>query len=201
MGHHYPKQTSFVHRDWQNRDSHGGELRKKSFGRGQRPLSRKDPLHLVFKCHRWVLRERSFRGYRSFGLLQKIIGNYALKFHVKIEQISIQNDHLHLLIRCSTRSQFHDFFRVTAGQIAQVFHREGLLKLVDKMTDTPTGKKTKGTSLWMYRPFTRVVKGWRAYRIVRNYIQLNEKEALGVIKYSKQRLRGLSAGDWVLLWT
>jgi hypothetical protein len=43
--------------------------------------------------------------------------------------------------------------------------------------------------LWKYRPFTRVVRGFKAYKIVRDYIQLNEKEATGEIRYSRQRLR------------
>jgi hypothetical protein len=44
------------------------------------------------------------------------------------------------------------------------------------------------------------VRGCKAYKIVRNYIQLNEKEATGEIRYSKQRLRGLSAEDLSRLW-
>jgi REP element-mobilizing transposase RayT len=116
-------------------------------------------------------------------------------FFVHVEQISIQGDHIHILIRTHRRSQFHYFFRVVAGQIAQVFEKEGLLM----MTDTPGRPRTK-RSLWMYRPFSRVVRGWRAYWIVRDYIQLNEKEALGVIPYRKERLKGLSIGEWNLLW-
>jgi hypothetical protein len=56
-------------------------------------------------------------------------------------------------------------------------------------------------SLWKYRPFTRVVRGYKAYKIVRDYIQLNEKEATGEIRYSKQRLRGLREEDLSRLWS
>ena len=61
-----------------------------------------------------------------------------------------------------------------------------------------TGTSPKG--LWRHRPFSRVVRGWRAYKIVRNYIQLNEKEALGHIPYRKERLKGLSTSEWQTLW-
>jgi hypothetical protein len=54
--------------------------------------------------------------------------------------------------------------------------------------------------LWKYRPFTRVVRGYKAYKIVRDYIQLNEKEATGEVRYSKQRLRGLLADELSRLW-
>jgi hypothetical protein len=68
------------------------------------------------------------------------------------------------------------------------------------VTDTQTGLR-KGTGLWKYRPFTRVVRGWKAYQVVRSYIRLNEKEARGEIPYRKQRLRGLSSADWGILWS
>ena len=172
--------------------SHGGELRKKKNGRGQRPLSSKEPLHVVFKVVPFQLRLKSLRAPRSFKLILEIVEKYARHFTVKIEQRSVQKDHIHLLIRTSRRKHYHHFFRVIAGQIAQRFEKAGLLSDAQQVTDTP--------KLWKYRPFSRVVKGWKSYKIVRNYIQLNEKEALGEIKYQKNRLRGLSTSDWQILW-
>ncbi len=61
--------------------------------------------------------------------------------------------------------------------------------------------REKLTKLWKYRPFTRVVKSYRAYKTVRDYIQLNEKEAIGEIRYQKRRLKGLSSSEWEVLWT
>ncbi len=206
---------------------------------------------------------------RRFKLIHFLIQKYAVKFFIKVEQVSIQNDHIHLLIRTSRRSLYQHFFRVLAGQIAQVFEKEGLLSVCKAqvpagvsvtpaeslaVTDTPTGSSAeakthnvtgtagrgiaveaegleaerscmvgeacgvpigeveKGLSgmdevsasklqkLWKYRPFTRVVKAYRDQLQVRDYIQLNEKEALGEIPYRKRRLRGLSAEEWEILW-
>jgi REP element-mobilizing transposase RayT len=124
---------------------------------------------------------------------------------VKVEQVSIQHDHIHILIRTSRRSLYHHFFRVVAGQIAQRFKNEGLLSM--DVTDTPkmgiqrrVRELKQRIKLWKYRPFSHVVRGYRAYKIVRNYIQLNEKEVLGKIKYQSRRLRGLSMSDWTILW-
>ena len=173
--------------------SYGGELRKKKRGRGPRPLSGKEPLHAVFKVVQYQLRQKSLRAPRSFKLILEIIEKYAKHFAVKIEQRSVQKDHLHLLIRTSRRKLYHHFFRVVAGQIAQRFEKEGLLTNINqKVTPTPR--------LWKYRPFSRVVRGWKSYIDARDYIQLNEQEALGVIKYQKKRLRGLSTSDWQILW-
>lgn len=156
------------------------------------------------------------RSTKSYGLIHKIIKTYSKRFYVQLEQVSIQNDHCHLLVRTKRRSSFHHFFRVVAGQIAQVFEKEGLLLGV---TDTPNGspifiksrmkmnkstevkseKKSKanvGTKLWLFRPFSRVVRGYKAYLIVRDYIQLNEKEVLGLTKYNSRRLKGLLREEW-----
>lgn len=191
IGHQCSKQGSFFSSSGVFKLSHGGELRQKKKGRGFRPLSTKEPLHLVLKVAKYRMRNRSLRAPQSFQLILEIINKYARYFAIKIEQISVQNDHIHLLIRTSRRKHYQHFFRVVAGQIAQRFEKTGLL----------AGARVTGTpKLWKYRPFSRVVKGWKSYKVVRDYIQLNEKEALGVIKYRKKRLSGLSTSDWHLLW-
>ncbi len=130
---------------------------------------------------------------------------YAQKFFVKIEQISIQNDHVHFLIRASRRTNYQSFFRVATGQIAQQFQKNGLLNFTldlnqkKKVTDAPKTRK-KSKKLWKYRPFTRVIRSWKAYKTVVSYVRLNEQEALGNIPYRKLRLKGLSAGEWEILW-
>lgn len=195
------QQKSFLKVDWNHHLKHGGSLRQKRKGRGVRPLSCKEPLHVVFKINQSKLRQLSLRSHQTRKLVNLIIQTYSSKFFIKIEQATIQNDHIHLLLRTSRRSLFHYFFRVVAGQISQQLQKEGLLlganASADPVTDTP--KKT--IKLWKYRPFSRVVRGHKAYKIVRNYIQLNIKEALGQIKYNKLRLRGLSSADWAILWT
>ena len=203
------KQISFQPVSAKHRDSYGGTLRRSRKGRGVRPLACKLSLHVVFKINRSRLKHRSLRSNHGFKLIHAVVQRYANMFFVKVEQISIQHDHLHLLIRTSTRSSFHFFFRVVAGQIAQEFLKRGLSfekrkrRPKPRVTGTPhVTSKDPGTSedFWKHRPFSRVVRGYRACKIVRDYIQLNEKEVLGVIRYSKRRLRGLSSSDWRLLW-
>lgn len=188
------KQSSFFNNNWNFRYKHGGELRKKRKGRFHRPLSTKAPHHIVFKLRKSKLKHSSLRSSQEFLLSQNIIRKYAKKFFIKIEQLSIQHDHIHMCIRTSRRSLFCHFFRVVTGQISQQFQKNSLIK---KVTDTLKKKE----SLWIQRPFSHLVVGLRAYRNVRNYIQLNEKEVLGTIPYRKERLRGLSAADWEILWT
>ena len=203
MGH--AGQSSFF-KSTQFHCQHGGELRRRRAGRGKRPLSTKDSLHVVFKMNRESHRP-GLRHRRSYALSMRVIGRYARRFFIKIIQLSIQGDHIHLLIRAQKTSHYHHFFRVVAGQIAQ-----GLLP---RVTDTPgadqkgangpakTGAKTGVTTkikFWTYRPFSRVVKSWTAEKVVRNYIQLNEREARGDFPYSKKRLSGLTPEQIQELW-
>ncbi|WP_413586337.1 transposase [Bdellovibrio sp. HCB274] len=167
-----------------HRYCYGGSLRNSAKGRAARPLSTKDPIHLVLKINKTTVKG-GLRNPYAFRLMNIVLKRYALKFFVKVEQFSIQNDHVHLLIRGTRRSKLQSFFRVVPGQFAQ------------NLTDT---LKTKGKErIWKYRPFTRVVKGFKAYQIVRDYIQLNECEANGR-PYSKTRLRGLTQKQRQELW-
>lgn len=188
------KQLSFDKIFWKHRFTHGGSLRNLSKGRSARPLSPRDPLHLVFKINKGSVKG-GLRSFKSQRIIKFLFRKYAQKFFVKVEQFSIQTDHIHLIVRAPRRRSFQSFFRVIAGQIAQIFHREGLLKkssAKQTMTDTPIS----GTGLWKYRPFTRVMRGWKAYHVVQEYVRLNELEATGHIQYQKRRLRGLSLEEW-----
>ena len=120
------KQLVFKSTAWKHRLSHGGELRKLRAGRKLRALSTKDPIHLVLKANRECLRGGGLRSYKRYFLIQKLIQVYAKRFFVKIEQISVQGDHVHLLIRITRRSLCQSFLRVLPGQIAQQFIAKGL---------------------------------------------------------------------------
>lgn len=184
------KQNQYINHKIDHSNKYGGELRKKRAGRFKRPLSTKAPHHIVFKVNKKNLRHQSLRSVQGFLISQLIIKKYAKKFFIKIEQVTVQNDHIHLMIRTYRRSLFHNFFRVVAGQIAQQFQKAGLLRMIEQ----------KKQSLWKHRPFSHMIKGHKAYKTVRDYIQLNEQEAIGVIPYRKERLRGLTNKDRRLLW-
>ena len=205
------RQESLFKTHWKHALTYGGILRKKKLGRSQRPLSSREPLHLVIKANKHTLRTGTLRSPYNRAIIERIIKKYAVRFSIKIEQYSIQGDHIHFLIRASRRFGYQYFFRVIAGQIAQQFQRAGVLKSMTGTAERPQNTTKpqsstehrnceSSTGLWMYRPWTRVVRGYRAYKIVRDYVQLNEAEVRGVIRYNKQRLRGLSMAEWELLW-
>lgn len=167
------KQLEFERVNWKHRYCSGGVLRQKRRGRRERVLSSKEPIHLVMKSNYSILRQT-----KNYSLILKLIQKYSKKFHVKIEQLTVQNNHIHLLLRIKKRSQHHSFLRVLAGQMAQNI-------------------KSK---LWKQRPFTRVIKGYRAYRRCKDYIQLNEREAQKQILYQKHRTQGMTQEELRELW-
>ncbi len=189
------RQQSFSVTKTSDKFSYGGSLRNFALGRSARPLSSKHPLHLVFKINQGMVKS-GLRGFQSQKIIRALLQRYSQKFFIRVEHISIQKDHIHMLIRSSRRKNAQSFFRVLAGQIAQVFEKENLLKSVGPMTDTP--KSGRGgwiggvKKLWKHRPFSRVVLGRRALGIARDYLMLNELEALGIIPYQVKRLRGLN---------
>lgn len=132
------------------------------------------------------------RTHRRFLLIHKLNRKYSERFQVKIEAISIQGDHIHIVARLRRRSEFQNYLRVLAGQIAQRFQGNGL-----SVTGTPTRK----LKIWRHRPFTSVATSHQDWRMFHAYIRLNELEALGKIPYQKARLKGLSSSEWELLWT
>ncbi len=111
------KQFDFNKPNWQFRYNHGGTLRNKRRGRTARPLSARAPIHLVFKADIKSLR-RGLRSPLGFKIVNHTIQKYARRFFIKVEQKSINHDHIHLLVRFPKRSHGQAFLRTVAGQIA-----------------------------------------------------------------------------------
>lgn len=182
-----PKQLGFAKTIWRHRYSHGGELRRERAGRRMRPLSTKDPLHLVFKINIAAL-PKGLRHPQTQVVVHQALRQCAKRFFVRIDQVSIQRDHIHCVVRASKRHLFQYFFQVVAGQIAQ------------RVTGTFT-QTYEGPRIWKARPFSRVVKGWKAYQTACNYVRLNEQEAKGIIPYQKLRLKSLAPKQIQEMWT
>jgi len=169
----------------------------------------------VFKADRRSIK-RGFRSPLGFLITKEILKKYSKRFFVKIEQAAICQDHIHLIIRLSKRSLGQHFLRVVAGQIAQQFQNKGMLvtdtqKLShvgkESVTDTQSlsgqghGASASTRKLWKYRPFTRVVKSFRAFKTLRCYVRLNHLESIKKIPYRKARLRGVLPHEYGLLWS
>jgi hypothetical protein len=54
------------------------------------------------------------------------------------------------------------------------------------------GKK----GFWDFRPFTRVVKDWRGFKIASDYVVLNKLEAVGIVPKRDGRLKDVLPGEF-----
>ena len=115
----------------------------------QRQVARRSPNHVTLKARVPVLRQ-------NHAVIKRVIRATQLRYGVRIRAVAIMENHLHLLIECSSRENFANFLRVLAGTLAQKIGR---------------GK------LWLDRAWSRVVRWGRDYVGVKNYILANPIKA------------------------
>lgn len=164
----------------------GGSLMTKAKNRTARPISSRDPMHLV-------LRSSKAKGIFSFGhrfnlkRVNEIVRRHCEKYGVKLIEYSNNYNHLHLLAKFPSRAVYLRFIRSLTGHLVlAVTGANRLRSLKDYF-----GEK----GFWDYRPFSRVVRSWRGYRIARDYVVLNQLEAAGILPKRSGRLRALQKGE------
>ncbi|MGE3757228.1 MAG: transposase [Pseudobdellovibrionaceae bacterium] len=143
--------------------SYGGILRNKRKGRSARPLSPKNPIHLVLKGT-LAKKEWSFRIPKNHRIVSVLLEQLSKAYGIRIDQKAIQGDHIHLLLRVRNRSLYKRFIRSLSGQIAM---------FVTDARNSAKSLKKEGIRFFKYRPFTRVVKGWKPYQTAKAYVILN----------------------------
>jgi REP element-mobilizing transposase RayT len=145
--------------------AYGGALLKTRAGRAHgRPLSTRETMHLV-------LRSTKATGALSFrchsGRIEATLKKFSRRYGVKILSLANVGNHLHLQIKLSNRQLYKPFIRAVTAAIAMA------------VTGASRWKKMDG-KFWDYRPFTRVVKSWRGYLTLKDYIHINRLEGAGV---------------------
>ncbi len=157
----------------------GGSLK---YRKCQRPFDRNKLVHIVLKAHDWAAFHQRGPG------VENRIRDIAGACHVKIQDLAVDKDHIHILISTSHRKFFLNFLRQVSAGIGHLLKR--LLSQVQIQ---------KTDSLWLDRPFSRLVS-WanRAVVAVKNYIQRNRQEVIGFVPY-KSRNHPLSKflAKWV----
>ena len=160
------QQTAFQGKEFKSQTKFGGSLLKGN-ARGKRPMDSKLPLHTVLRTTKSSLRRPAV--YRDVNL---IVTKAAAKYGVTIYKYANVGNHIHMLLKVTSRRLWAYFVREITGRIAQLV--QGL-----------RGPQ-KGERFWSDKPFTRVVAGWgKAFQAVLNYIYLNQMEGEGNIKRSE----------------
>jgi REP element-mobilizing transposase RayT len=98
--------------------------------RKSRPLNRKDAIHLVIRSS-WAgaIPQTSLTNKSNKGAIQKILNQYAKKYGVRLYQIAIVSNHIHLVLRIPNAGAYRNFIRVITGAIAEQVMRRQSFKL------------------------------------------------------------------------
>jgi putative transposase len=158
--------------------AYGGELLKTRKGReGGRTLDTKNSMHLVLRSSKAV-GDFSFSKEINKRKVANLFRKFGIKYGVKLQSVAYAGNHIHCQIRLSSRHAYKPFIRALTSAIAMA------ITSCNRWT-----KKTKDKlKFWDYRPFTRVVKGYRALLTLKDYLQINRLEGYG---YNRSQARFL----------
>lgn len=161
------------------RQAHGGSLARGA-RKTKRPLCMNRSVHVV-------MRSAKAKGYRTLNnnrsTVESVIWNSAKLFNVRVYSFALNHNHIHLSVRAFHRSDIQNFFRVLAGHIAQrILLKFPLPKvLATASLGSSRGPRKYRRKFWDDLVFTRIVCWGRGFEIVLNYIELNRKEADGLV--------------------
>ena len=158
----------------------------KAKNRHARPVSSKDPMHLVVRSTK-AKGAFSLRSTKNVVIVNRIVKAHCERYGVKLIEYSNNFNHLHLLVKFPSRAIYLRFIRSLTGHLALAV--SGASKLAN--LKAIFGK----TGFWDFRPFTRVVRSFRGYRIARDYVVLNQLEALDILPVRLERLKAVADSE------
>lgn len=132
---------------------HGGDL-KRGVRKTLRPLATDRPIHLTLKA------KVPFKGDAGAVVLIEA-RRLAGKFHIKVYDHAVEDDHVHLAVKIPHRRDYVKFIKSLTGLLSRRF----------------------GKGFWKQVPYTRVVQWGRDYTNLGKYFEKNRLEAAGDLPY------------------
>ncbi len=126
-------------------------------------------MHLVLRSSK-AKGDWSFRRPANKLKIRQIVTKFSEKYGIKILSLANVGNHLHFHIKLSNRYTYKCFIRAITAAIAMA---------VSGTSRWNPLKKEPKDRFWDYRPFTRVIIGFRAFLNLRDYIEINELEGFG----------------------
>ncbi len=189
--------------------------------RGRRPLSTREPIHLIMRSS-WAKGAHSFTRPQNKMFIESLTHTLAQKYGVRIYRKAIVGNHLHFILRIHNRETYKSFVRVLSGKIAShIMNGESFATFIGKIGGEGypqalsagdgaakshyTGEGStrahetqgKGQRFWQFRPFSRVMSWGRDFKNGCEYVVQNTLEALGFIPYKPRRNH---YAQWTQAW-
>ncbi|MGE4130474.1 MAG: transposase [Bdellovibrionales bacterium] len=150
-------------------NTYGGAL---NYRKIPRPFAKDKLVHGVFKARV----DGALRFTKHDKTIRPVIHKVAVRYGIKIKDLAIHHNHIHLLWYSRSREAHTRFLRLLAAEIGRAYAR------------LRRRFRLKAETLWMARPFTRLVSwGRRSLKAVSAYIQKNRFEVMGFIPYTPRR--------------
>ena len=170
--------------------AHGGILRNKRSGRGQRPISTKYSMHLVLRSS-LATGPWSFKAHNNDQKIKNIVKKFATKYGVKVISLANVGNHLHFHIQLMNRHTYKAFIRALTSAIAMAI--TGLSRWNKDVLSSKTNKVgQKAKKFWDYRPYTSVITAFKQLMNLKDYIKINQIEGFG---FTKQEARWIFHND------
>jgi len=139
----------------------GGSL-SKGKRKSKRPVTTKNPIHFVLKSEK-AKRNLSFVNHKSS--LEKIIAQVCKVHHIKLYEMAINFDHIHLVIRLPNVSAYAGWIKALTSLIVQTIARRA---------------KQAIKNFFTLRPYSRIITWGRQFKRVLEYQILNQMEIFGL---------------------
>lgn len=144
----------------------GGSLCTKRRSRTARPFSTKHPMHIVLRSSK-AKGTMSLRHHSRLNRVNKLFGAICREHGVKVHEYANVGNHIHALVKIPNRRIYARWVRKLTARIACL------------ATGARKGKSSE--KFWDFRPYTRIVIGWKGFKIAKDYVYLNHLEAIGVV--------------------
>ncbi|MBK7962298.1 MAG: transposase [Bdellovibrionales bacterium] len=136
-----------------------------------RPLTTKEPMHLVLKSAQAIGTKSMLHNY-NVSKIDEIIRTHARLCRIRIYHLVNVGNHLHLVIKLDDRKKFSKFIRVITGLIAR-----HVLKAQRGAAGESKAAGYKKNQFWVARPFTRLIAWGRDYEHITKYMKKNINDA------------------------
>jgi len=150
--------------------TYGGELLRTRKGRsGPRPIDTRNTMHMVLRSSKAV-KDWSFKRPTNEKKISEVVAKFSIRYGVKIISLANVGNYLHFHIKLTNRYSYKPFIRAVTSAIVMAITGTSRWKLP---------KKEDKIKFWDYRPFTRVIKSFRALLNLKDYLRINELEGYG----------------------
>ncbi len=166
-------------------EAYGGDLRKSRLGRiGPRAISTKDSMHLVLRS---TLAKGAWSFRRHDKIIMTTVRKFANKYGVRLISLANAGNHLHMQIKLTNRYTYPAFIKAVTSALAIAVTGASYLRSMQQRAKE-LGIAMNKKQFWDYRPFTRIVRSYRGFLNLKDYLEINRLEGRG---YDRNQARFL----------